>query len=349
GDFGQDPCACTEDSNCDGICAPAEDRNGDGDCTDPLFRSPTTGAVFLTVEPAPIVTPGTLVTLNASRTSLACADSSIQFRFSRADGFNVSFDPPTVISVIQDWSGDPTAEDVALTDLTYKVEVRCAPTADPVVDPVLLQQQSAPVASDAVEVEVVDIFSRPTRPSTSSGSGTVSFFFASSGLPLSQGIHAVNRYEVRRTPMVEGPDGRSLGFPGRALGAGDYTDFGTDGLAGAPGTIGGLKYKRDGSSVAMAAGPICDETSVAGDDLYFDNAPGLDELELPCFEDDTIPCFTDNAEPVDLAPFGDPPGYFHVVTAALGTSVSPLNTPIFTTRGSHSSRPVHLDAPTACP
>lgn len=140
-----------------------EDPNGNG-IIDDLHRSPASGKIIISVTPTDQVEPGTLITLNASRSALACFDTSIQFRFSKAAGFIAP--PSGLFTLLQDWSGLPTAEDVALVDSTYMVEIRCAPNT---TDIVLLQQQSQPVASDYLEVEVIDLNSKPKRAGNGGG------------------------------------------------------------------------------------------------------------------------------------------------------------------------------------
>lgn len=99
----------------------------------------------------------------------------------------------------------------------------------------------------------------------------------------------------------------------------------------------------------MAAGPICDDPLVNGDDLIFDNAAGNDSLELACFTDPSLPCFTDTADAVDLLAGGASPGYFYVTTSGLGNSTAASTSPNFITIGSHPSRPAQINPPAACP
>jgi hypothetical protein len=298
--------------------------------------------VIITVTPSDTVLPGTLVTLNASESALACANSNIQFRWSKGDGQN-----PVLWTTLAEWSGNPALDDSPVATATYRVEVRCAPNS---LD--LLALQSTVVAESKAVVEVVDL---AQRPATIKGlqlepGASTDLFWGASGAGLSSGSAAVNRYEVRRISMVEGAGGESTGFPGRSIGTGDYTGFGTDGLPGAPGTIGGLKYVVPSpTGVTQGAGPICDDPLVTGDDRYFDNAPGLDSGDLPCFEDPTKACFTDTTDPVDLSVGGNPPGYYYVVTSGIGNSTAAAAAPVFTVTGSHSSRPGQIDPVATCP
>ena len=105
-----------------------------------VLRRENTGQVLLKLQPAETVVAGTLVTVNASESILACVNSIIQFRFFR-DGLPV-----------QGWSGSPSYQEAASADAIYRVEVRCAPAS--VDDPVLFDQESQPVGASEIALFV---------------------------------------------------------------------------------------------------------------------------------------------------------------------------------------------------
>ena len=260
----------------------------------------------------------------------------MEFRFFRAAGVDPA---PAAFTLARDWSGLHFLQDAPETTTTYKVEVRCAPFS---TDPSAYSLESQSAGSSTALAEIFDPATRPATIRTlrlADGSST-DLFWNPAAVGLQSGVDSVTRYEVRRMPMQEDSGGQATGFPGRDVGVGDYSGF-------VP--ILGLKYLSDGSSSSQLAGPICDEPGTSGDDAFFDDAPGLDSLELPCFQDPGIPCFTDTKDPVNLNPGAKPPGYFYLVTSAPGDSIDPARAPLFRTPGSHFSRPATLPPPADCP